>query len=136
MFNNINKVFNFGQQALNLYAQRQEILASNIANADTPGYQSKDMNFEKELNKILKNRDIKNKYIILKKTSPNHLNARYNNIISLEIKPVINNEIKPDGNSVNMDRERIEFVNNSLKYQSSLTFIKNEIKNMKHVIQG
>ncbi|QCI20472.1 flagellar basal body rod protein FlgB [Buchnera aphidicola (Brachycaudus cardui)] len=136
MFNKINQVFNFSQQALNLYAQRQEILASNIANADTPGYKSRDINFQKELIKILQNRDTQNRKIFLNKTSPNHLNAKYNNLISLQIKPVISNEIKPDGNTVNMDRERIEFVNNSLKYQSSLAFIKNEIKNITRVLQG
>ncbi|AHG60050.1 flagellar basal body rod protein FlgB [Buchnera aphidicola] len=133
MFNQINQVFDFNQKALNIYVKRQEILASNIANADTPGYKAVDINFKDELNKTLNKKDTK---IILKKTSPNHLNGKNNHISLLKIIPVISNNIKPDGNTVNMDRERIEFVNNSLKYVSTLAFIKNEIKNIIHVLQG
>ena len=54
MFSKINQIFDFHQKSLNLYAKRQEILASNIANADTPGYKSVDINYTNELNKIIK----------------------------------------------------------------------------------
>ncbi|BAB13042.1 flagellar basal-body rod protein flgB [Buchnera aphidicola str. APS (Acyrthosiphon pisum)] len=112
---------------------RQEILSANIANADTPGYKSIDFNFKNELNKTLyKNK----KTIFLKKTSPNHLNEKHKNLFLLKTIPVLTNQIKQDGNTVNMDRERIEFLNNSIKYQSSLVFIKNEIKNMMYVLKG
>lgn len=73
MFNKINKIFDFSQNALNLYAKRQEILSSNIANADTPGYKSIDINFKNELNKTLQR---KNKNILLNKTSLHHLSAK------------------------------------------------------------
>ncbi|WP_044056409.1 flagellar basal body rod protein FlgB [Buchnera aphidicola] len=133
MFNKINQIFNFHQQALNLCSQRQEILSANIANADTPGYKSIDFNFKNELNKTLyKNK----KTIFLKKTSPNHFNEKHKNLFLLKTIPVLTNQIKQDGNTVNMDRERIEFLNNSIKYQSSLVFIKNEIKNMMYVLKG
>jgi len=133
MFDKINEIFDFNQKALNLYAKRQEILSANIANADTPGYKAIDINFKNEMNKIINK---KNKHIFLKKTSPHHLNSKYENLYLLKTIPVITNQVKQDGNTVNMDRERIEFINNSLKYQASLVFIKNEIKNMMHVIKG
>lgn len=137
MFNKINDIFNFSQKALNLSAKRQEILSSNIANVDTPGYQARDIDFKNELKKMLKENTC-NKLISLNKTSPYHLNARYENIVLLETKTIStsNNMMKKDNNTVNMDRERIAFVDNSLKYESSLTFLKNEIKNMMHVITG
>ncbi|QCI23871.1 flagellar basal body rod protein FlgB [Buchnera aphidicola (Macrosiphoniella sanborni)] len=136
MFNKINQIFDFSQKALNLSAKRQEILSSNIANADTPGYQAIDINFKHELKKML-NKNIYNN-ISLKKTSPNHLDTADKNIFLLKKiqVPVLTNTIKKDNNTVNMDRERIEFINNSLKYESSLTFLKNEIKNILYVIKG
>jgi len=133
MFDKINQIFDFNQQALNLYAKRQEILSANIANADTPGYKAVDINFKNEMNKIIKK---KNTHIFLKKTSPYHLNSKFENLILLKTIPITTNQVKQDGNTVNMDRERIEFINNSLKYQASLVFIKNEIKNMTNVIKG
>ncbi|AEO08685.1 flagellar basal-body rod protein FlgB [Buchnera aphidicola str. Ak (Acyrthosiphon kondoi)] len=136
MFDKINQMFNFSQQVLNLYAKRQEILSTNIANADTPGYKSVDIDFKDEMSKILNKKKEKHASIFLKKTSPRHLNAKYEDSFFLRTIPVITNQIKQDGNTVNMDRERIEFINNSLKYQSSLAFMKNEIKNMMYVLKG
>lgn len=136
MFNKINHIFDFNQNALNLYAKRQEILASNIANADTPGYKSIDIDFQNELKKTLQKKNMNHTNIILKKTSPNHLNAKNNTMFALNIEPVITSQIKLDGNTVDMNRERINFINNSLRYESSLVFINNEIKNIMYVLQG
>ncbi|QCI22199.1 flagellar basal body rod protein FlgB [Buchnera aphidicola] len=135
MFSKINEMFDFHQKLLNIYSKRQEILASNISNADTPGYKSVDINFNDEFRKIIKN-DFNKENITLRKTSPNHLNGNNKNISSPKIISMMTDQEKPDGNTVNMDRERIEFLNNSLKYQSDLSFIKHEIKNIVRIIQG
>ncbi len=44
--NNLDELLNFNHQALNLRSQRQQVLASNIANADTPGYKARDIDFK------------------------------------------------------------------------------------------
>lgn len=51
MLDKLDAALRFQQEALNLRAQRQEILAANIANADTPGYQARDLDFASELKK-------------------------------------------------------------------------------------
>lgn len=51
MLDKLDAALRFQQEALNLRAQRQEVLAANIANADTPGYQARDMDFASELKK-------------------------------------------------------------------------------------
>jgi len=135
MFENINKMFNFHQKSLNIYALRQEVLASNIANVDTPGYTAVDINFKNELTKILNQNKTKSE-IILKKTSFNHLDKKIYNSPVLKLIPVQSNSIQKNCNTVDMNRERVEFINNSLKYQASLVFIKNEIKNIMYVLQG
>lgn len=136
MFNKINKIFDFNQKMLNIYNQRQEILASNIANADTPGYQAVDINCNSAFKKILYQENIKNSQFILKQTSPQHFSGKIKHFTSFKNTPVIQGKKKPDGNTVDMDRERIEFIENSLKYQSNIIFIKHEIKNIIHVLQG
>ncbi|MBZ2279980.1 flagellar basal body rod protein FlgB, partial [Buchnera aphidicola] len=69
MFDKINTFFDFNKTALNLYSKRQEILASNIANADTPGYHSMDIDFLYELKKNMKTSNVQKTQIDLKKTS-------------------------------------------------------------------
>lgn len=51
MLDKLDAALRFQQEALNLRAQRQEVLAANIANADTPGYQARDLDFASELKK-------------------------------------------------------------------------------------
>jgi Flagellar basal body protein len=53
MLDKLDAALRFQQEALNLRAQRQEILAANIANADTPGYQARDVDFASELKKVM-----------------------------------------------------------------------------------
>lgn len=53
MLDRLDAALRFQQEALNLRAQRQEILAANIANADTPGYQARDIDFASELKKVM-----------------------------------------------------------------------------------
>ncbi|MFP3480770.1 flagellar basal body rod protein FlgB, partial [Burkholderia sp. SIMBA_057] len=55
MLDKLDAALKFGTEALNLRAQRQEILASNIANADTPGYQARDIDFASELSRVMSN---------------------------------------------------------------------------------
>lgn len=137
MFNKINHIFDFNQNALNIYARRQEILASNIANSDTPGYKSIDINFKNEIKKILQKEKIKNMIFSLQKTSINHLDAQKNNdSFSIKTIPVIVDQNKLNTNTVDMNRERIQILNNNLKFQSSLSFIKNEIRNIMLVLEG
>lgn len=56
MLDKLDAALRFQQEALNLRAQRQEVLAANIANADTPGYQARDIDFASELKKVMQRR--------------------------------------------------------------------------------
>lgn len=49
MINKLDDAFRFQQQALSLLTRRQDVLASNIANADTPGYLARDLDFSQQL---------------------------------------------------------------------------------------
>ncbi|MGL4277114.1 MAG: flagellar basal body rod protein FlgB, partial [Morganella morganii] len=60
MLDKLNATFAFQQQALSLRETRQTILASNIANADTPGYQARDIDFSRQLKQAMNNGTVKN----------------------------------------------------------------------------
>ncbi|QFQ32508.1 flagellar basal body rod protein FlgB [Buchnera aphidicola (Aphis fabae)] len=138
MFEKINKMFNLNENLLNLYAKREEILSSNIANSETPNYKAMDINFKDAFKKILKQNNSNSFKITLQRTSENHLTPKLqkNNISLFSIEPIKTKNIKIDGNTVDMNRERIEFIKNTLKYEENLIFIKNEIKNIIHVLKG
>lgn len=136
MLDKLDAALRFQQEALNLRAQRQEVLAANIANADTPGYQARDMDFASELKKVMVRAGKKPAGIALKLTSAQHIPAQTVASPSVDLLYRIPDQPSLDGNTVDMDRERTQFADNSLKYQTGLTVLGGQIKGMMNVLQG
>ncbi|WP_409307245.1 flagellar basal body rod protein FlgB [Pectobacterium sp. B1J-3] len=136
MLDKLNASLQFQQEALNLRAQRQEILAANIANADTPGYQARDIDFASQLNKVMEQGRAEGTGIALKTTSVRHIPAQNFQPPELDLLYRIPDQPALDGNTVDMDRERTNFADNSLKYQTSLTVLSGQIKGMMSVLQS
>ena len=127
------------ETAINLRAQRQQLLASNIANADTPNYKARDMDFSKSLQSALARSD--SSVTALAKTNAAHLDANSNVdgangsdgatiLYRTSIQP------NADGNTVDMDVERNQFSDNAVHYEAGLTLITSQIKDMLAVIQS
>ncbi|ANS43535.1 MULTISPECIES: flagellar basal body rod protein FlgB [Serratia] len=135
MIDKLDAALRFGQEALNLRAQRQEILAANIANADTPGYQARDIDFAGQLNKVLAQGRASGSGIALNMTSARHIPAQNMQPPQLDLLFRVPDQPAMDGNTVDMDRERTHFADNSLKYQTDLTLINGQIKGMMSVLQ-
>ncbi|WJV52181.1 flagellar basal body rod protein FlgB [Prodigiosinella aquatilis] len=135
MLDKLGTYLQFQQEALNLRAQRQEILAANIANADTPGYQARDIDFASQLNKVLEQGRASGTSIALSLTSVRHIPAQSVQPPELDLLYRVPDQPALDGNTVDMDRERTNFADNSLKYQASLTLISGQIKGMMSVLQ-
>ena len=76
MLDKLDAALRFQQEALNLRAQRQEILAANIANADTPGYQARDLDFASELKKVMVRGREETGGVSLTLTSAQHIPAQ------------------------------------------------------------
>ncbi|CAD5358485.1 flagellar component of cell-proximal portion of basal-body rod [Enterobacter cancerogenus] len=134
MLDKLDKSLRFQQQALNLLNQRQEILASNIANADTPGYLSRDIDFSQQLKHAVNMERVSSSSLSLKLTAEKHIPASVRRIPDSHLMYRIPDQPSADGNTVDMDRERVNFADNNLKYQSGLTFMGAEIKKMMNVI--
>ncbi|SEN31879.1 flagellar basal body rod protein FlgB [Nitrosomonas marina] len=132
MISKLDKTVNYHQQALGLRAARQELLASNIANADTPNFKAKDIDFSNVLKEKLATTA---PATTLSTTSPMHISNNIGNGISNSVLYRVPLQPSADGNTVDMDSERTRFADNSVKYDASLTFISGQFRNLLSAIQ-
>ena len=136
MIGKLDEHLRFNETALNLRAQRQQLLASNIANADTPNFKARDIDFSKALQGALaKGGPVQAP--ALAKTSTVHLSAGGGNTVGNA--PLLYRKEQQgniDGNTVNMDVERNQFTDNAIRYEAGLTFINAQIRKMLSAIQG
>lgn len=131
--NRVDNALAFQSMALNLRAQRQEVLAGNIANADTPNYKARDFDFAQTLQAAVAGRI--GGGLPMTATAPGHLpgNVQAGTPRLLYRTP---SQDAVDGNTVDMDRERAEFSENALHYQAGITFISHQLKLMASATQG
>lgn len=134
MINKLDEALRFQQSALNLRAARQELLASNVANADTPNFKARDIDFASALRNALAGTP---EELPVVQTSPSHLAG--NSGDSIMGSPVMYRKpLQPsaDGNTVDMDVERAQFADNALRYEANVMFVSERLKGILSAIQG
>ncbi|MEM5296884.1 flagellar basal body rod protein FlgB [Burkholderia sp. JPY481] len=157
MLDKLDAEFAFGRQALDVRAYRQELLSSNIANADTPGYKARDIDFASSLAGALKKtgrstagQGASNNTTLamaqpagvtsgmsMNTTEAGHMSGKarltptggspddYGNLqYRMPLQPAL------DGNTVDVDVERVQFADNTVHFQSGMTVVSNQIKTM------
>jgi flagellar basal-body rod protein FlgB len=139
MLNKLDAALSFHQNALRVRGQRQELIAANIANADTPNFKARDIDFKSAMQSATAG--ISREAFATTKTSPLHLDGMPSNNISQSgapgealFRPIIQGSV--DGNTVDMDVERNQFADNGIRYEASLTLINAQLKKMLAAIQG
>ena len=138
MLNKLDAALSFHQNALRVRGQRQELIAANIANADTPNYKARDIDFKAAMQSAVAG--ISREAFNIAKTSSQHLNgmplqSASNGAPGASLfRPIIQGSV--DGNTVDMDVERNQFVDNAIRYEASLTMINGQLKKMLAAIQG
>ncbi len=134
----IDDLMRFQETALSLRAQRQQLLASNIANADTPNFKARDIDFNKALQgAIARSATGATTPNELVKTSATHLAS--NRPATIGGAPLLYanpQQGSVDGNTVDMDVQRNQFTDNAMRYEVSLTLASSKIKGMLTAIQG
>ncbi len=133
MINKLDAEFRFQQNALALRADRQQVLASNIANADTPGYKARDIDFRSALAGALAAAPAA---ADVSATHPQHLPVPSTNATAGDLLYRIPRQDSIDGNTVELDAERAQFADNALRYEAGLTDLNAKIKGLLAVIQG
>ncbi len=122
MIPRLSDALDFQSQALVLRADRQRLIASNIANADTPGFKSRDFDFAAALRTATGSTQAGQGIAddILQPDGKSAPRLRY-------VQP---NQTHLDSNTVDMDRERAAFVDNAVKYEATLRFINGSVRSM------
>jgi len=123
----------FMQSSLNVRAYRQQVLAANIANADTPNFKARDLDFKTAMAQVLANG--KGGSLPLATTAHGHQEGVKVDPLKSQLKYRNEEQGAVDGNTVNMDVERSEFAENSVQYQASVTFINGLLRTMQQAIQ-
>ncbi|MDC3314149.1 flagellar basal body rod protein FlgB [Alphaproteobacteria bacterium] len=114
--------------ALSLRSKRNDILASNIANAATPNFKARDINFEDEINRAAGHGSMNGSDARHIRTA---VNARPDQVLYRQpLNPSL------DGNTVELNVEQMEFSENVIRYQTSLTFLNNRITGLMSAIRG
>jgi flagellar basal-body rod protein FlgB len=141
MLNRITNSLDFQAQALNLRSERQRLIASNIANADTPGYVARDLDFAQALREASGGGGPK---VLLAATQPGHIgfsagggsNGATQGSTLSTLNYAMPSQTNLDRNTVDMDRERASFADNTVKYEASLRFIGQQVKTSLSAITG
>ncbi|CAM3999056.1 flagellar basal body rod protein FlgB [Shewanella insulae] len=126
-----DKALGIHQYTLGIRSARAEVISSNIANADTPHYKAKDLDFDKALQAArtaqggLAMSRSNEKHFDLAALSQQHISYR-----------VPNQPDTGDGNTVDIQQEQSEFMQNALEYQMSLGFLDGKFSGLKKALKG
>ncbi len=124
----IKKQIAFFGSALKIRNNRNDMIASNIANSATPNYKARDVNFLDEFKKVTKNGDISISH-------PKHIPTKNYNISNKALyrEPLV---ASLDGNTVELSVEQMEFAENTMRYQTTLSFLNGKISKLMTAIRG
>jgi flagellar basal-body rod protein FlgB len=142
MLNRLTDALDFQAQALSLRSERQRLIASNIANADTPGYVARDINFAQALREATGSGS---PAAVLRASQPGHIGGRgdgggggdgAHGRSASTLNFAAPSQTNLDRNTVDMDRERASFADNSVKYEATLRFINANVRTTLSAISG
>ncbi len=142
MFAQLTAGLDFHATALGLRSERQRLIASNIANADTPGYVARDIDFKQAMADATGGQQPRMAASTAGTTRahPAHfaLPGADGSIRATPAQAGYTVQTQPamDNNSVDMDRERANFVDNAVRYESTLRFINGYSRTILTAIQG
>ncbi|MCK4710192.1 MAG: flagellar basal body rod protein FlgB [Gammaproteobacteria bacterium] len=128
----IDRAFSIHDDAMQIRSRRSSILAANIANADTPNYKARDMDFPAMMKQFQTGNDSgfnmsrTNELHLSASSAEDNSNIKYRNPLNASL----------DGNTVDMHAEQARFSQNAVEYQTSLTLLSGKIKGLMLAIKG
>ena len=124
------KSLQHNEQALKLRALRNQVLAANIANADTPNFKARDIDFQAALSAA------KGDGASLRTTSDQHFRSLNTSTMGTEVLYRVPMQSSLDGNTVETDVEQAAFAENALQYRATLQFLDGQIRSIKYALKG
>lgn len=134
---NLDTYLGIHPDALKVSAQRSEVLAANLANADTPNYKARDIDFRAALADVKAADANTGSSLSMGATQSGHLsthNASSNLDAALKYRVPLASSL--DGNTVDVQVEQANFAQNAVRYQATLTFLNSKFRNLMTAITG
>ncbi|RUO59034.1 flagellar basal body rod protein FlgB [Pseudidiomarina insulisalsae] len=132
MLDKLANALEFQQQALALREQRQRVLANNIANADTPQFKAQDFNFQQALQRATQQQIAP---VAVTRTHAGHQQLTSAPATAASLSYRVPTQERLDGNTVDMDRERAAFLDNTLRYQADIQFMDDKVSGLRKAMQ-
>lgn len=118
------------EQALKFRALRNQVLSSNIANADTPNFKARDIDFKAAMSQVSGNA------LKMTATSGLHQGGHGTTTYGTDLMYRVPHQPSLDGNTVEADVEQAAFAENALHYRTSLAFLDGKIRSLRYAIKG
>ena len=133
-----DKVFGIHQHTMRVRNDRAEVLAGNLANADTPGYKARDIDFNTALVQQANLQFEQDKAAPMAKTNQRHMD-----LSDLEKDPLLTLKYRlpyqadtGNGNTVEVNSERMNYMSNSIEYQATMRFLNGKISKLKTALSS
>jgi flagellar basal-body rod protein FlgB len=134
MISRLDQELSHFRAAMNVRGHRQEVLASNIANADTPHYKARDLDFASALSTAMGGKA--EGPVTMNMTSQRHIGGAASNPFENDLKYRTEYQGAVDGNTVNMDVERASFAENAIQFEALLTVVRNRLGDLRMAMQS
>jgi len=136
---NLDKLVGFNESALTIRTERMEVISGNLANANTPGYKARDIDFNKAMQSAMREASggtANHASSGMVRTNDRHLSGNSTSVAAnFDMQYRIPTQPDTgDGNTVQAERNR--FLDNGLRYQASLEFLNGKIKGMKKALSS
>jgi flagellar basal-body rod protein FlgB len=126
---NFDKAFGIHDKALLLFERRTQLLSENIANADTPGYKARDIDFDKVL------QNTQSQSLKMQATHKGHIDPSQQAFAEdVQYRKV--EQSAADGNTVDVQKEKAAFAENSMRYQTTMHILSRRISGLKNTFRG
>ena len=125
---NFDKALGIHPQALAIREKRSEVLAANLANADTPGYKARDLDFKSILKQSLPEAQA------MERTQAGHFAPQQ--LLESRLMYRNPNQVSLDGNTVEANVEQARYAENAVQYQASLQFLNNKFSGLMMALRG
>ena len=129
---NLDKAFGIHDDALLVRTQRARLIAGNLANADTPHFKARDMDFRAVLGAVTD----ATRATSVRTTHARHIDGGDSPIAGTDLKYRVPSQPSIDGNTVDPNIEKAAFMSNAIGYQASLRFLSGKMKSLMTAIRG
>ena len=127
---NLDKLVGFHQNALKILNDKMEVISGNLANANTPGYKARGIDFQNAMAKAQQSHGQS-----MTRTHEKHMSGGMVSSTDIGFR-IPSQPDTGDGNTVEVQRERNEFLDTGMRYQATVEFLSSKVKGMKKAISG